>query len=66
MLNKLKNLFTIQRTSLAVSIFGVSLQLFVLNPWYKQISIQLNSLENKIGRLKNINTNGLDKEKTNQ
>jgi len=63
MLNKLKNLFTIQRTSLAVSVFGISFQLFILNPWNKQISNQLNLLDNKIIRLENINTNKLDKEK---
>lgn len=63
MLNKLKNLFTLQRTSLAVSVFGVSFQLFVLNPWHKQISNQLNSLENKIKKLENINTNKINDEK---
>lgn len=55
MLNKLKNLFTLQRTSLAVGVLGVSLQLFVLNPWHSKISIQLNSLENKINKLENTN-----------
>lgn len=55
MLNRLKNLFTLQRTSLAVGVLGVSLQLFVLNPWHSKISIQLNSLENKINKLENTN-----------
>ena len=54
MLNKLKNLFTIQKISLAVSIYGVSFQLFVLNPWHKQISNQLNLLENKIEKLEKL------------
>jgi len=53
MLNRLKNLFTLQKTSLVVGVFGVSFQLFVLNPWHSKISIQLNSLENKITMLEN-------------
>lgn len=73
MLNKLKNLFTTQRTNLVVGVLGVSLQLFVLNPWHRKISIQLNSLENKIDKLENdnvkiitntnINTNIINEEK---
>ena len=54
MLNKLKNLFTIQKISLAVSIYGVSFQLFVLNPWHKQISTQLSLLGNKIEKLEKL------------
>lgn len=69
MLNRLKNLFTTQRTNLVLGVLGISLQLFVLNPWHSKISIQLNSLENKIDMLENtkehINTN-INKEKTNQ
>lgn len=63
MLNKLKNLFTIQRTSLIVGVFGVSFQLFILNPWNKQISNQLNLLDNKIRKLESINTNKMNEEK---
>lgn len=64
MLNKFKNLFTLQRTSLAVGVLGVSLQLFVLNPWHSKISIQLNSLENKIGKIGKLeNTNKINNNK---
>lgn len=63
MLNKLKNLFTTQRTNLVVGVLGVSLQLFVLNPWHSKINIQLNSLENKIDKLENINTNKINDKK---
>jgi hypothetical protein len=47
----------LQRTSLAVGMFGVSFQIFVLNPWHEKISIQLNSLENKINNMNNISDN---------
>lgn len=50
MINKFKNLFNLQRISLAISTFGVSFQVFVLNPWHNKISLQLNSLEHKINQ----------------
>ena len=53
MIKKFKNLMNFQRTSLAISIFGISFQAFVLNPWHNKISIQLNSLENKMNKIEN-------------
>jgi len=58
MIKKFINLMNLQRTSLAIGIFGISFQVFVLNPWHNKIFIQLNSLENKINKIindKNIN-----------
>ena len=69
MFNILKNLFTTQRTNLVVGVLSLSLQLFVLHQLYSKISIQLNSLENKIDRFENTNINiniNINKEKTNQ
>jgi len=43
----IKNFFSqlnLQKTSLAVGIFGVSFQIFILNPWHNKISIQLNKI----------------------
>lgn len=51
MLNKFKKLFTIPRMSLTISIFSLSFQLFILNPWNKKISNQLNLLDNKIKKI---------------
>jgi hypothetical protein len=57
MIHKFLSLMNLQRTSLAVGMFGVSFQIFVLNPWHEKISIQLNSLENKINKINNISDN---------
>ncbi len=57
MIHKFLSLMNLQRTSLAVGMFGVSFQIFVLNPWHEKISIQLNSLENKINNMNNISDN---------
>jgi len=55
MIKRFLNLINLQRTSLAVGIFGVSFQVFILNPWHNKISLQLNSLENKINNLEENN-----------
>ncbi len=53
MIKKFFNFMNLQRTSLAISTFGVSFQVFVLNPWHSKISLQLNSFENKINNIEN-------------
>ena len=42
-----------QKTSLALGIIGISLQLFVLNPSQNKIISKLNLLENKLNSLEN-------------
>lgn len=56
MINKflnLLNLLNLQRTSLIVSLIGISFQILVLNPNQNKISSQLNILDNKITMLEN-------------
>ncbi len=53
MIKKFLNFMNLQRISLAISTFGVSFQVFVLNPWHSKISLQLGSLENKMNNIEN-------------
>lgn len=62
MLKRFLNLINIQRICLAVGIFGVSFQSFVLNPMHNKISLQLNSLDNKVNKLEY--NNNIDKIET--
>lgn len=34
--------------SLVISSFGVGFQVFILNPWHKKISLQINNLQKKM------------------
>ena len=54
MINKFKNIFNLiswQKASFVLSSIGLGFQIFVLNPWQKNISSQLNCIDKKIDNL---------------
>lgn len=62
MFKKFTNFFTIQKINFCLSVVGISLQLFLLNPSQKKIMTKLDLLDKKINKIDELNK----KNKTNK